>query len=162
MSDFDQRLQRAIQRGQRAGSARAEAEAQKAISEHELRSRHSQYRLELSEHIERCLRRLPQHFPGFRFETIVSERGWGAGVSRDDVQVDPHRKRTNYYSRLEMLVRPVSQYFVLDLAAKATVWNRELFNRNHYERLAEVDLESFVELIDFWVLEFAQQYAAKS
>ena len=74
MTDFEQRLRKAIERGQRAGDARSRAEAEKAMSENELRRLHTQYRLELSERIEGCLKKLPQHFPGFRFESVVSDR----------------------------------------------------------------------------------------
>ena len=158
--NFNKRLEKAIERGQRKGSARAEAEAEKAVTQKELTRLHSQYRLKVSEHIEACLRRLADHFPGFRFETIVNERGWGAGVSRDDIEVKSGR-RTNYFSRLEMLIRPASEYHVLDLAAKATIRNKELFHRSHYERLTEVDPTSFTEMIDLWVLEYAEVYAAK-
>ena len=87
--EFEQRLQRAIERGQRKGDARAQASAQEAESEEELKRLHSQYRLDLSEHIESCIRRLPDHFPGFRYETVVGDRGWGASVSRDDVGRGP-------------------------------------------------------------------------
>lgn len=160
MTDFEKRLARAIERGHRASDERARAEAAKALSEQELRSLHSRYRLELSEHIERCLRRLPNHFPGFEVEPVVTDRGWGAAVSRDDVDLRARGRRTNFFSHLEVLIRPISDYFVLDLAAKATVRNKEIFARNHYQRLAEVDLESFTELIDLWVLEFAEKYAA--
>ncbi len=31
----------------------------------------------------------------------------------------------------------------------------------HFQRLAEVDATSFTEMIDLWVLEFAELYAAK-
>ena len=162
MTDFEQRLQKAIDRGQRASDARAREEAEKTISEQELRRLHTQYRLELSERIEACLKKLPQHFPGFRFETVVSERGWGAAVSRDDVGVDSPGQRTNYFSRLEMLIRPISEYYVLELNSKGTVRNREMFNRTHYQRLAEADITSFNEMIDLWVLEYAELYAAKN
>jgi len=69
-------------------------------------------------------------------------------------------RRNNFFSRIELLIRPISDYYVLDLAAKATVRNKEIFARNHYQRLGEVDLESFTELIDLWVLEFAEKYAS--
>ncbi len=156
--NFDERLEKAIQRGRRIGDARARAEAEKAVTEKDLQRLHSQYRLELSEQIERCLRQLAEHFPGFRFETIVGEKGWGAAVSRDDVGVG-RSGRDNYFSRLEMSIRPFSSYHVLDLAAKATVRNRELFNRSHYQRLTEVDPASFTGMIDIWVLEYAELYA---
>lgn len=160
MTDFEKRLARAIERGHRASDERARAEAAKALSEKELRGLHSQYRLELSEHIEQCLRRLPNHFPGFTFEPVVTDRGWGAAVSRDDVNLRSRGRRDNLFSRMELLIRPISDYFVLDLAAKATVRNKEIFARNHYQKLGEVDLESFTELIDLWVLEFAERYAS--
>ena len=162
MTDFKKRLEKAIERGHRTGDLRSRAEAAKALSEQEFRRLHTQYRLELSEHIEACLGKLPQHFPGFRFETLLSDRGWGAAVSRDDTEVDRRRRRTNYFSRVEMLIRPLSEYFVLELAAKATIRNKEYFNRTHYQRLGEADLTSFTEMIDLWVLEFAELYAAKS
>jgi len=162
MTDFERRLQEAIERGQRTGDARARAEAEKEMSENELRRLHTQYRLELSEHIERCLKKLLQPFPGFQFESVVSDRGWGAAVSRDDIGLAGGRRRTNYYSRLEMLIRPLSEYYVLDLTAKGTIRNKEVFNRNHFQRLAEADVTSFTEMIDLWVLEYAELYAARS
>jgi hypothetical protein len=162
MTKFEERLQKAIKRGRKAGRARAQAEAEKALSEQELRRLHTGYRLELSEHIENCLKSVPNHFPGFRFETIHSDRGWGAAVSRDDVSVSSQGKRANRYSRLEMSIRPVTQYFVLELTAKATIRNKEYFNRTHFEKLGDVDLASFNELIDRWTLEYAELYAAKS
>jgi len=160
--EFHKRLEKAIERGQQAGSTRAQAEAEKAVTEKELSRLHSQYRLELSERIETCLRQLADRVPGFRFETVVDDRGWGAAVSRDDIQVQGDRRRTNYFSRLEVVIRPASAYHVLELAAKATIRNRELFNRTHYQLLTEVDTTSFHEMVDLWVLEYAELYAAKS
>ena len=51
---------------------------------------------------------------------------------------------------------------MLDLNAKGTIRNRELFNRAQYQRLAEVDLTVFTDLIDRWVLEYAELFAAKN
>ena len=65
--DFRKRLEKAIDRGQRRSDARAQAEAEKALDEKQLRGLHTQYRLELSEHIEEGMRQLPQQLPGFRF-----------------------------------------------------------------------------------------------
>lgn len=159
--DFQDRLERAIQRGKRSSDAEALARAEQATSEEEFRRLHSQYRLELSEHIEGCLRALPRHFPGFRFETLVGDRGWGAAISRDDLQIADGR-RSNVYSRLEVVVRPFSTSHVLDLNAKGTIRNKELFNRAQYQRLADADLASFVETVDRWVLEYAELYSAKT
>jgi hypothetical protein len=159
--DFQQRLQKAIERGSRTGDERARAERDRELNEKELQRLHAQYRLELSERIERCLAQVADQFPGFQLESIVGERGWGAAIGRDDLRIDRTAGRTNGFSRLEMFIRPYSSYRLLELAAKAAVQNREVFNRTQYQRLAEADLTSFTEMIDHWALEFAEMYAAK-
>lgn len=160
--DFEQRLSKAIERGQRRGDDRSREDQAKALSEEELRRLHSKYRLQLSELIEDCLRRLPNHFPGFQFETLIGERGWGAACFRDDLRLGQGGKRGNDYSRLEMTIRPPSSYHILELTAKGTIRNKEAFNRSHFDRLADVDVEKFTELIHLWVLEYAELYAAKT
>jgi hypothetical protein len=94
-------------------------------------------------------------------ESIVGERGWGAAISRDNLRFDRAAGRSTSFSRLEMYIRPYSAYHLLELAAKGTVQNREIFNRSQYQRLAEADLTSFTEMIDRWALEFAESYASK-
>lgn len=159
--DFNQRLEKAIARGQKVSDQRAQQAAQEAMGEDELKRLHSQYRLELSEHIEEGLKKLPDHFPGFRFERVASDRGWGAAVSRDDVGRGDGG-RANFFSRLEMTIRPYSTYHVLELTARGTIRNKEAFNRTHYQRLTEANPSGFSELIDLWILEYAELYAAKS
>jgi len=160
--DFNERLQKALDRGHRTSDARARAETEKKLNEQEIQRLHTQYRLEISERIEKCLQQVADNLPGFRFETLVGEKGWGAAISRDDVEITPGQGRTNYFSRLEMVIMPMTKYKVLDLAAKGTIRNKEFFRRNHYQPLQEVDLTSLTELIDLWCLEYAQLYAAKS
>ncbi len=155
--DFKKRLDRAVTRGQQIRDAQGRAEAEKALDEEELRTIHSQVRIELSEHIESCLRDLADHFPGFRFETVVNEQGWGAKVNRDDYAATG---RTSQYSRLEMVIRPFSSTHIVELTAKATVRNKEIFNRSHYQFLAQRDADSFRELIDLWILEYAEKYSS--
>ena len=157
--DFEERLRKAVERGQHRSDKRAQEERAKALSEDELKRLHGQYRLQLSEHSEGCLKRLPGHFPGFQFETIFGERGWGAACKRDDIRIVRGR-RDNDYSRLEMTIRPYTSYHVVDLAAKGTIRNKEVFSRNYYEQLQDVDPATFVELIDVWTLEFAELYSA--
>jgi hypothetical protein len=156
---FRERLQRATERGRQARAAQLDAAAAQALSEEECRRLHSQYRLSLTEYIEQCLRELADNFPGFRLETVVDESGWGAAVSRDDVSLGAGR-RGNLFSRLKVVVSPFNKYHVLDLAAKGTVRNKEVLSRNHYQRLADVDLESFRELVELWVLDYAELYSA--
>jgi hypothetical protein len=158
--DFKERLEKAIQRGQRTHDALSRAKAEAALGEEELKRLHSQYRLELSEHIDECVKQLPRHFPGFRHETTVGAAGWGAAVSRDDLVLE-RGKRQNQYSRLELAVRPYSSSHVLELVAKGTIRNKEVFNRSQYQMLDHVDIASFRDLVDRWILEYAELYAAK-
>lgn len=160
MSDFEKRLAKAIERGQSRGEDRAAAERAKQMSEEELKQLHTHYRLQFSEHIEKNMRPLPNHFPGFQFETVFGERGWGAACSRDDMHAGPGGRRANLYSRLEMTIRPYSSLHVVELTAKGTIRNREIFSRNHFEELKDVDPDTFLHLIDVWVLEYAELYAA--
>lgn len=157
--DFSERLKRATQRGH---SARAEKEfeaAAEALSEEEQRRRHSQQRLTLTEHIETRLRELADNLPGFKIESLVEERGWGTGISRDDLVVS-RGKRQNLYSRLQLLVGPFNEYHVIDVTAKGAIRNKENFNRTHHKPIAEFDEAEFKELIDRWVLDYAEEYAA--
>lgn len=159
--NFDEKLQRAIERGQKIAEHNRSESAAKELTEEQFKRLHSQHRLTLSEHIEKCLRSLPSHFPGFRFETVVSDRGWGAAVNRDDLDLSPGRSRSSVFSRLEMVIRPYSNAHVLELAARGTIRNKEAYNRTHYQMLNEVDLDRFLELVDMWVLEYAELYAAR-
>jgi hypothetical protein len=158
--NFEERLQRAIDRGGKIAAGKEQAARMEAISEEQLRRLHSQHRLYLSEHIESCLEKLPAHLPGFQFERVASDRGWGAAVNRDDANFADGR-RGNVFSRLEIAVRPFSSAKVLEVTARGTIRNREVFNRSHYQMLNEVDPERFEELVDAWVLEFAELYAAR-
>lgn len=159
--DFENRLEQAIERGQKIRDSRQRTEHQKTLSAEELKNLHSAIRLNLSEHIENCLRRLSDHFPGFRFETVVDDSGWGARINRDDLAIGRGRRDT-HYSRLQVLVRPHSVAAkIVEITAKGTIRNRELLNRSHYQFLAEINDEGLKEVIDMWVLEFAEQFAAQ-
>jgi hypothetical protein len=156
---FRERLQRASERGKQSRAAQLNEAAARAMSEEECRRLHSQYRLALTEYVENCVRELADNFPGFRVETIVDESGWGTAASRDDVNLAAGRRGT-FFSRLRVVVSPYSKYHVLELGVKGTVRNKEVLSRNHYQRLADVDLESFRELVELWVLDYAELYSA--
>ena len=158
--DFEQRLKSAIQRGQRRGQIKDEAARVEHLSEEEFKRLHTGYRLQLSDRIEKAIDRVAQHFPGFRTETLYGEVGWGAACYRDDLILSAGR-RSNLYSRLEMTIRPLSGYHVLDLRGKATIANKEHFNRNHFVPLMEVDVEEFARLIDTWAIEYAEFFASR-
>ncbi|MFP6649071.1 MAG: hypothetical protein VB817_06405, partial [Pirellulaceae bacterium] len=141
--------------------SRQDIAKQQQLSEEEMKSLHSRCRLELSEHIEQCIEKLAQHFPGFQTETIYGDRGWGAACSRDDLRIDVPGERSNDFSRLEITIRPFTGSQVIDLAGKATIRNKEAFNRNSFERLQEVDTAEFIRLADTWVVEFAELFSAQ-
>jgi hypothetical protein len=159
--DFRERLQRAAERGKQARDAEARRAAAQAMSEEEWRRLHSEYRLALTEHIESCLKQLAENFPGFRFETVVDDKGWGAAISRDDLLLQDGR-RTNLFSRLAMTISPHNDYHVLELVAKGAVRNKENFSRNHYQLLKDVELDGFIQLIELWTLDYAELYAASA
>jgi len=161
MSDeFNSRLESAISRGRKRAEAHASYERQKEMSEEDLKRLHSSHRLALSDRIESAVRGVADHFPGFREESVFGEAGWGNACYRDDLRIDSGR-RTNQYSRLELVVRPFSELQVLELKGKGTVMNRELFSRNYFMPIPEADIEEFQQLIDTWAIEYAELYSAK-
>lgn len=161
MSDFEERLQKAIHRGQKTREAKGQAAGEKQASVEDLRNRHSELRISLSEHIEGCLRRLCDHFPGFDYATVMNEDGWGARITRDDINLNSGRNR-NLYSRFEMLIKPFSDAHIIEVSTKGTIRNKESLNRSNYRFLAEADEDELIEIIDHLVVEFAEKYAAQS
>lgn len=158
--DFQQRLQSAIQRGEKRGERHEQAARQSQLTEEEFKRLHTKYRLSMSDYIERAIEGVAQHFPGFRKETLYGEVGWGAACWRDDLIVEAG-KRSNLYSRLELMIRPPSSYHVLELKGKGTVANKEHFNRSHFVPLQEVDEDEFKRLIQTWAIDYAEFYASK-
>ncbi len=159
MSDFDDKLKKAAARGaNRASSSQSESE-RKRIEAEEFRALHSKIRLELSERIETVMKKVADLFPGFRYQTVFGDAGWGGACVRDDLYIERGR-RENKYSRFEMAVRPINEFHILDLQARGTIANRELMTRSFYQPLGEVDLGKFRDLIDNWALTYAELYAA--
>jgi hypothetical protein len=157
--EFNQRLQRAIQRGERTRDLRGREAAEREMSAEEIKGLHSRYRLLLTERIEDCLRKLADNFPGFSYQPFMSESGWGARISRDDLNVERGRG-SSYYSRFEVFVSPLGTAPIIELVAKGTIRNKEAFHRRNFQQLTEADIDSFQELIDIWVLDYAELYAS--
>ena len=158
--DFEEQLRQAVERGKRK-NARSEAEAlSKAMTEEDRKRLHTKYRLEISDHIDACVSRLADHFPGFESEIVFGEKGWGAAIARDDLHL-ARGERSSRRSRFEVTVRPYTDYHVLDVAAKGTINNKELFQRQYFESIEDVVLQQFLDRIDHWVLEYAELYASK-
>lgn len=157
--NFDERLKRAILRGEQEKTERSRAAEFEQLTIEELRTMHSGYRLELSEHIENCEQKLVDHLPGFEFQTILNEDGWGGRITRNDLHLVPGKPAESRYSRLEMVISPFTPTAILELVTKGTVRNREVMNRKNYQKVNELELASFKEMIDLRALEFAEQYS---
>ena len=157
---FEDQLKKAISRGQQHGSSRREHKEQELLSADALKNRHNEYRLKLSDHIETGVRKLEEHFPGFTFETLFGDRGWGGAVSRDDITRGKTGKSGSFYSRLEITVRPINDYNVLNITGKGTIQNKEEFNWNFFREIPEVSLEEFKKKVDSWILVYAEKFAS--
>ncbi|MDX1961523.1 MAG: hypothetical protein SFX18_00130 [Pirellulales bacterium] len=160
MSDFESRLSQAIQRGRQSAQASKAAAQRAALTEEQLRRLHSQYRLELAEHIESCLSKMGDHFPGFRLESVVGDRGWGAAAARDDVQM-ASGKASTVFSRIEVTVRPYSTAQVLEIGVRGTIRNKEVLQRSLYHPLTDAQVARLIDQIDLWLVEYAELYAAR-
>jgi hypothetical protein len=159
--DFDQQLKNAIARGARSRDVRSQAAQSAAMTAEEQKNRHASMRLDLSEQIEDRLRKLADHFPGFEFSTVISDEGWGARITRDDLRLSRSKSTESLYSRLEMLIPPMGTTPIIELIAKGTIRNREIFSRKHYQYLEDADLSGFASMISLWSVEYAEQFAAQ-
>ncbi len=160
MSEFDDRLKAAIERGKVRGQRAQDELSQQQATAEQLRRQHTQIRLQISEHIETIVKRMADYFPGFRYENVFGENGWGAACWRDYLSMSNGQRRSQY-SRFEMVIRPVNEFLVVDIHAKGTIDNREVMTRNYYQPVAEVDTDHFLKLADAWALSYAELNAAK-
>ncbi|MCH2178119.1 MAG: hypothetical protein MK106_04875 [Mariniblastus sp.] len=159
--DFEQELKKAIDRGEERSSQRKGDQQQKKLSREELKNRHNEYRLNLSDHIEKSLKKLIEHFPGFEYETLYGDRGWGGAIARDDITRSAAGKSGSFFSRLELTVRPLNEFNVVNISGKGTIQNKEIFNWNHFKDIPETDGDEFTKKIDTWILQYAEQFAAR-
>lgn len=160
MSEFEERLKNAVARGASRAESLQSAEERKRQEAEELKRLHTKYRLELTDHIEHAIKKLIDMFPGFRLQGVFGNAGWGNACVRDDLVIE-RGSRTNKYSRLEIVVRPVNEFNVLDLQAKGTIADRELMTRSLYHLVSQVDMEKFRKAVDDWVIAYAELYAMK-
>ncbi|MDB5338919.1 MAG: hypothetical protein JWN70_4538 [Planctomycetaceae bacterium] len=165
--DFNKRLQQAIERGQKVSDVNDQARVSRALNEDELRKLYGDLRIQLSEHIEQCLRQLADHFPGFECRSVVGEEGWGAEMYRDDLGLggaksQPKTYYSRFYSKLLLVIKPFSSAHIVELAGKGSIRNKEVFSRNQYQKLPDVDVPVMIQTIDQWVLEYAEKYAAQA
>ena len=159
--DFEDKLEQAIQRGQNRNTAKTNAKKQDELSKEAIRNRFNEIRLNLSDHIEEGLKKIANHFPGFEYETIYGTKGWGGALSRNDLDRGPDGKAGSFFSRVEMTVRPQNEFDVINIVGKGTIRDKEMFVWNHFDGIAETDQAQFIQMIDNWLLQFAEQFAAR-
>ncbi len=158
--DFNQRLQRAVERGQSRRDAEIKAQSQAKLTEEQFRALHSQSRLEISDHFEAGLRKLADTFPGFSFQTVATPDGFGAKISRDDLRSRGGKPMTHEYSHLEFVIRSYSPRHLLEISCRGAIANKEVLQRTHYQVLDRLDPDTLREQVDHWVLEYAEKFAA--
>ncbi len=156
--DLQKRLHDAINRGQNK-EAKKPTVGDTQLTAEQLKNLHNNFRLELSSYIETVIAQIVEQLPGFNSETLFGDKGWGAAIFRDDLVLN-RTVRKNEYSRFEIFVRPMSDYYVVDLATKATIRNREAWNRNHFKPIVEAEMQALTEQINIWAVQFVEQYTA--
>jgi len=62
MNEFDDRLQQAIRRGENRQLEKTKADQQRKLTAEQLKGLHGKYRLQLSERIEDCMKKLPDFY----------------------------------------------------------------------------------------------------
>lgn len=160
--DFESELEKAIQRGNSMGKAKNEADQKALNSKEQIRNRHTEFRLSLSEYIETGLNKLANHFPGFQYETIYGHRGWGGAVARNDIDRGPDGRTGTFFSRVEITVRQQNEFNVVNIAGKGAIRDKEIFTWNHFVDIVDAEQDDFKATIDKWILEYAEQFAART
>ena len=158
--DFENKLKSAIERGAQKSAQKKESDKKAQLSKEEIRNRHNEFRIHLSDHIEVCLKKLLNHFPGFNYETLYGDKGWGGAISRDDLTLGRDGRGGEFFSRLEVSVLPLNEFNVINIAGKGTVKNKEVARWNHFKDVETATIDEFQEKIDQWILSYAEQFAA--
>ncbi|MEZ6094653.1 MAG: hypothetical protein R3C03_10520 [Pirellulaceae bacterium] len=153
---FEEQIRNAINRGKQRGDQQREAERAAEMSLEERKNLHGRYRLNLCDHIEKNLEQVTHMIPGFKYETVYGDRGWGGAISRDDVL-----RGGTFYSRLEITVRPLTEQNLLTIIGRGTVRNKEVFNWNHFAEIQEVDDETFQKQVDLWIIQYVEMFSGK-
>lgn len=158
--DFSTRLNKAVERGRQQRAAVERQQELSQLTEEDLRTLHAQARVDLSDHIDLCLKQVADQFPGFEFQSVINPDGFGGRINRDNLR-GRGRDMSRQYSHLELIIRSYSTAHVLEITARGAIANKEVIQRSQYQKLRELDLDTFRHLIDQWVLEYAEKYASQ-
>lgn len=159
--DFEDQLEKAIERGQQRITKRDQDRKKQSLNADDIKRRHNEFRLHLSDHIEKSLNRLSERFPGFEYEIIYGTKGWGGAIYRQDLTRGPDGRAGSFFSRLELSVRPINDYNVVNIAGKGTIADKELFSWNHFEDIDEATFEAFEDKLNNWMIQYVEQFAAR-
>ena len=67
-----------------------------------------------------------------------------------------------YLGGLSLLLRDGLWWLTIGpLRGKGTIRNKEAFTRTYFEKIEDADPQKFEQLIDAWVLEYAEMYASQ-
>ena len=61
-----------------------------------------------------------------------------------------------------MVIKPYSASHIVEMVARGTIRNKEVLSRTQFQVLTQLDMDSFRDLIDQWVLEYAEKFSAKA
>ena len=61
-----------------------------------------------------------------------------------------------------MLVRPYSPTRIVELVARGAIRNKEVLSRSHFQQLTQVDIDGFRDVVDQWILEYAEKFSARA
>ena len=59
------------------------------------------------------------------------------------------------------MVRPINELNVVNIAGKGTVANKEIYAWNQFEDISDAKLESFQQIIDSWIVMYAEKFASR-
>jgi len=158
--EFGERLQRAVERGKQRRLASDRQHELAQLTEEESKALHAQARVNLADHLESCLKRIADEFPGFDYQTVMNPDGFGAKIFRDDLRRRTGRDLVHEYSHLEIIIRSYSSSRLLEIVCRGTIGNKEVLSRSYYQHLQQLDPDVFESQIDQWVLEYAEKFAA--
>lgn len=159
--DFDDQLDKAIQRGQQRSVKRLQDQKKKSLDAEDIKRRHDGFRLHLSEYIETSLKRLADRFPGFEYEIVYGSKGWGGSIHRHDLTRGPDGKAGSFFSRLELSVRSLNSFNVVNIVGKGTIADKELFSWNHFKDIEDATFEEFEDKLNNWMIQYVEQFAAR-
>lgn len=61
-----------------------------------------------------------------------------------------------------MLVRPYSASRIVELVARGAIRNKEVLSRSHFQQLTQIDIDAYRDIVDQWILEYAEKFSARA